>query len=103
MNSKVILLIAVLVVVAGGVLYMQTSIPEPTLAPVIEQPMRENDAAKEAAPVATGKVDDLLASLGGEDSQEADFIKTGDADAEVVLSDESVISDLNQSYDETTL
>lgn len=98
MHSKILSFIAVLVVLIGGVLYMQVSdpgnIPLPEYVP---------DTAKEAAPVATGKVDDILASLGSEDAQEESFRQTGDADAETVLSDEGVISDLNQSYDETAL
>jgi hypothetical protein len=107
MNSKAIIAVVVLVILGGGIWYMQGTItpPAPITAPaaVTEQvaPNQNNAVTQEPAP--TGKVDDLLASLGDEQSQEAAAVTAGDTDAETVLSDGTAINDLSQTYDETQL
>lgn len=103
MKNKIMILVIVLVVLGGGLWYMQSAGTKPALAPETANTPAQNNGANADAPVATGKVDDLLASVDSEGWQESDMILAGDADAETALSDEGVISDLNQSYDETTL
>lgn len=103
MKNKIMISVIVLIVLAGGFWYMQSEGTKPALVPETENMPAQNNGANADAPVATGKVDDLLASVDSEGSQEPDMTLAGDADAETALSDEGVISDLNQSYDETTL
>lgn len=108
MNNKAILAIAVLVVLTGGMWYMRGATTPPTPpspAPIVatEQPASGQNNSAGTEPVATGKVDDLLASFDGEQSQEAAAVTAGDANAEAVLSDGTAINDLSQTYDETQL
>lgn len=105
MNSKAMIGVIILVLLAGGVWYMQgaktSPAPVATAPAVVEQPPVTTTVAQEPAP--TGKVDDILASLDGEQTQEAAAVTAGDADTETVLSDSTAINDLSQTYDETQL
>lgn len=107
MNSKVTIAVIALVILGGGAWYLQNSAtppvpPPPAPAPVAEQqPVVSDTVAKEPAP--TGKVDDILASLDAEQTQEGAAVTAGDTDAATALSDGAAITDLSQTYDETTL
>ncbi len=105
MNSKAMIGVIILVILAGGIWYMQGATPSPapvaTAPAVVEQPPVTTTVAQEPAP--TGKVDDIIASLDGEQTQEAAIITAGDASADTVLSDGTAINDLSQTYDETQL
>lgn len=106
MNSKVTITVIVLVLLGAGIWYMQSTsvvVPIPATVPVTEQPANNPSDIVAKVPVPTGKVDDILASLGGEQSQEATGVQTENADMDAAVSDNTVISDLSQSYDETTL
>lgn len=107
MNSKAIIGIIVVVVLAGGVWYMQGTetppVPAPVPAPTAQEPVSEQRNIVAQAPAPTGKVGDILASLSDEDAQETAAIQAGDADAETALSDGAAINDLSQTYDETAL
>lgn len=102
MSSRTMMVIIILVILGGGIWYMQGmgTVPEPVAVPA-EQVPTENPVAQEPAP--TGKVDDILSSFDEEGMQEAAAVQAGDADAETVLSDGTAITGLSETYDETQL
>lgn len=103
MNNKVMIGIIALVVFVGGVLFLKGFGTEQTLPPTTSNTVQDNNVAKSAAPVVTGKLDDIIAALDGEDAQEVSAAEAGNADVDTALSDEAIINDVTQSYDETVL
>lgn len=105
MSSRTTLGIIVLVILAGGIWYMQGISPEPVTAPAAEQAVatQNNKGVATNEPAETGKVDDIMASFDSEGVGEAAAVTAGDTDADTVLSDGDAINDLSQTYDETTL
>lgn len=102
MNNKAMIGVIILVVLAGGIWYMQSATPSP--APIATAPAAvEQPPVTTTEPAPTGKVDDILASLDGEQTREAAVVTAGDASADTVLSDGTAINDLSQTYDETQL
>ena len=106
MTSKIAITLAVLLVLAGGFLYMQMgSAPEytadQTAPPATTQAPVKGTNAVAPTLVATGNPDDIISLMLADSDAEALAMEEEANDVSYVSSDSQELDDLGQTYDES--